>query len=619
VKALADLRARALAWQTLFTLGTAVLIAPLVPRLLLLSGAVQSAATRALFFAIGTGGVVALAHNAIVMQRHASLLRELAEGTPRVSPDALRDLEQDGWRIVSGWLAPSLAGLALIGTLFRPTLLDLTTGVSVALLGTVFVAAASLPLSLVIRGTFVRTLELGPPESMRAAVETLEKSGEPQRGIPRRLLFAVALPVAFVSIGAALVTNAHVRRAEERQREETAVLLARTVLETAPGLTGNDGIAEAVEASESLGWGVGLNRRRAIERVDRDVGGVFEVTVPVTQGSALVRFRGSDVGVFSPVAMVVALLSVALAAFLGALLGRALSDDLKIATRGVRLLGTDAVVGGTTRVMRPVRFRLVEDLGLAIERLAERFRVFASAQERAIAARERATRMRGLFFASVSHDLKSPLNAILGFTELVRQNEELEAGQTESLDLIERRGRELLALIETILDAARVGASQLTLVREKVTVSDLFGEALAKGRDLGGDQQAEVVAQIVEGVPELHVDRLRLTRALATVIGHALRSSEKSFVRMRAAPSRAGGARIDIEVPSTRLTARQLAGMLDPNPDPGSREHRGLALGLSLARAVIELHGGSVTVTDRGEKGSVFTIRVPIGPPSAEE
>lgn len=613
----ADLRARVLLWQGIFVAGSAVLIAALVPRLLLLTGQLQDAATRALFFAIGTGGLVALAHNALVLQRHGPLLRALGNDVQQVTLDALLALELDSRRVITGWLAPPMVGLALVGTVFRPALLDLTTAVSVALLGTVFVAATSLPLSVVVRGAFLRTFERAPPERMRKVADELDKTGEPARNMVRRLLFAVALPVAFVSIGAALVTTAHVRRAEERQREQTAALLAGATLGELPDKAEGAGIAEAIRAAEALGFHANLNRRRAVERVEREAAGVVEVTVPIEQGSALVRLRGSDVGVFSPLSLPVTLLSVALAAFLGALLGRGLSDDLIVATRGVRALGTRSVIAGETRVMGRVRFRLVEDLGLAIERLAERFRVFAGAQERAIGSRERATRMRGLFFASVSHDLKSPLNAVLGFTELVRQNEKLEPGQAESLELIERRGRELLALIETVLDAARVEAQELTLTREPVTISDLFGEALAKGRDLGGDQRVEVVAQIVEGVPELFVDRLRLTRALATIIGHALRASEKSFVRMRAAPSRAGGARIDVEVPSARLSARQLASMLDPNADPGSREHRGLALGLSLARSIIELHGGSVTITDRGQKGSVFTIRIPIGKPAA--
>jgi K+-sensing histidine kinase KdpD len=143
-------------------------------------------------------------------------------------------------------------------------------------------------------------------------------------------------------------------------------------------------------------------------------------------------------------------------------------------------------------------------------------------------------------------------------------------------------------------------------------VSDLFGEAIAKGRDLGGDRQIEVVAEIVEGMPLLHVDRVRMGRALATFIGHALRTAERDFIRVRAVPSRrAGMVRIDVEVPSTRFSGRELSAMIDPTRQPGESPHRGLALGLGLARAVVELHGGSVAVTDLGTRGTVFTVRFP--------
>jgi signal transduction histidine kinase len=611
---LSRLETRVFGWQVIFALVTTFLVAPLVPRLLLLPGPIRDAVTRMLLYAIGTGGVVALAHNVIVLGRHRPLLGDLATAPVQVTPAGLATLVEDSGRMVTGWLAPPLAGLALSGTLFRPALVDLTAGVSAALLGTVFVAAASLPLSVLVRGAFAESLELAPPDAMRAVVDGEEKRGLLGRHVPRRLLFAVALPVALVSIGSALVTHAVVRRADERDREGLARVLARATMDAELGTLESAGVEEAILVAERAGYEVTLKRRLSPPRVDHEPGGVIEVATPLTLGTAEVRVGSPGIGVFSPAAMIVALLSIALAAAFGSSLGRALDRDLGTATRGVRLLGTDSVVGGATRVMRPVRFRLVEELGLGIERLADRFTVFARAQERAIAARERAARMRGLFFASVSHDLKSPLNAILGFTDLVRDTENLSDGQLESLNLVAQRGRELLALIETILDASRVQASQLTLIREAVRTEELFDEALAKGRDLGGDGEVEVVAEILDGVPVLHVDRLRLTRALAAIIGHALRSTERAHVRMRAAPSRAGGARIDVEVPSTRVSARELAAMLDPNPSPAEREHRGLALGLSLARAIIELHGGTVAVTDRGPKGSVFTVRIPAGP-----
>jgi signal transduction histidine kinase len=555
---------------------------------------------------------VALVWNWWRLRRHRFVLRALALGSRAVEPFELAELSEEIWRVTLGWVLPPVAALAGVATAFRPQVMDPTTAVSLALLGTVLLATSALPLYVVVRAAFLRAIELASPDAMREVVEGIERTGIPRRRIERRLLAAVATPLAMLSLGAALVVSAHLRRADERQREETARALARAALEPVPGILGSAGLDDAREDARRLGFSAVVVERSEKYHVEREAGGVVELVTPLDELGARVRFSGSTVGVVSLGTFLVALLSIALAAWLATRLGRALGEDLRIATRGVRLLGTEAVISGGTRVMRPARFRPVEELGRAIERLADRFRVFAQAQERAIAARERATRMRGLFFASVSHDLKSPLNAILGFAELVAHTEKLTPGQSESLAPIERRGRELLALIETILDAARVEAGQLTLVHDSVTVSDLFGEAIAKGKDLGGDRQVEVVAEIVEGIPPLEVDRVRMGRALATFIGHALRTAERDFIRVRAVPSRRPGmVRIDVEVPSTRFSGRELSAMLDPTRQPGESPHRGLALGLGLARAVVELHGGSVDVTDLGPKGTVFTVRFP--------
>jgi signal transduction histidine kinase len=260
------------------------------------------------------------------------------------------------------------------------------------------------------------------------------------------------------------------------------------------------------------------------------------------------------------------------------------------------------VLSGGTRVVRAARFRMVARLGRAIEQLAARFRVFAKAQERSIDARQAAARMRGLFFASVSHDLKSPLNAILGFAELVRRTE-LSAGQLESLDLIDRRGRELLALIETILDAARVEAGQLSLLLDAADVPSLLEEASRKGKDLASSAEAEVIASWDPHLPLVRVDPVRVPRALATFVAHSLRSTTggELHVHGSAVP---GGVRIDIELPRPDP---DLETLLKPNPRRAETQHRGLALGLRLARSVVELHGGTVEI---GERGGVPAVSV---------
>ena len=91
--------------------------------------------------------------------------------------------------------------------------------------------------------------------------------------------------------------------------------------------------------------------------------------------------------------------------------------------------------------------------------------------------------MRGLFLASMSHDLKAPLNAILGFAGLVSRGP-LTDGQRESVAIIEQRGLELLYLIDTILDAARVEAGELTVSPERTRVGDVVMPAVLDAREL---------------------------------------------------------------------------------------------------------------------------------------
>jgi signal transduction histidine kinase len=329
----------------------------------------------------------------------------------------------------------------------------------------------------------------------------------------------------------------------------------------------------------------------------------------------VVEFFGTTQAPIVWQAVPIALLAVLLAVWVGVALGRSLSRDLRMANHGVRMLGTDAALEGT-RVMRPARFQVVADLGRATELLASRFRTFAQAQVRAIEARGAATRARGRFFASVSHDLKSPLNAILGFAELCKRDLGTNAAQRESLELIASRGRELLALIETILDAARVEAGQLQLLMAEERLGDILEDAIDRARALTGGREVLVTLEVPDDAPSLVVDRLRLAQALSTFIAHAIRTAERSTVRVLvdasprdARPSlRRRRVTIHVEVPSAQFSAQELEAMVSPERHPG--QHRGVALALRLAKAIVELHGGRVSVTGRTVKEPAFAIEL---------
>jgi len=595
-----------------FALASSALLSLLTPHFLVLSGQVAVDGAEALGISVLAGGGASLVWSFWRLRRYRFVLRTLSLGGKAVEARDLFALSDEPSFLVFGWLSLNLLGIVVFLTLLRPTLVDLSTGLNLALLGAVIVSAASLPLFVLVRSAFLRALELAPPELMREVVEDADLRGLLEQRVPRRLVAAVTMPVVFLVFGCALIVNSHLRRADERSREETARVLARATLEPRPGVVPGAGIAEAIAQGEALGFRARVHDFTDGYRVERGADGIVKVVTPLDDGSAEVRFEGSVIGVLSLSFVLVATIGTAIAGGLGIALGRALGQDLRAATDDVRLLGTEAVLSGGTPVVRAARFRVVARLGLAIERLAARFRVFAKAQERAIAARKATARTRGLFFASVSHDLKSPLNAILGFTELVRKSEDLSAGQSESLSLIDRRGRELLALIETILDAARVDARQLSLVLDVCDVRQMLGEAVAKGKDLGGDRGVEILADVAEGVGSLLADRVRLPRALATFIGHAVRVSESAAVHVQVVPE-PNTLRFDVEVPGTRVDAKKLEALLELSPALGPSEHRGLALGLRLARSVVELHGGTVVVTPLSGRGAIFSLLMPTG------
>jgi signal transduction histidine kinase len=252
----------------------------------------------------------------------------------------------------------------------------------------------------------------------------------------------------------------------------------------------------------------------------------------------------------------------------------------------------------------------------AVDELGGVFREFASAQERAIEARAGTERMRGLFLASMSHDLKGPLNSILGFTELVRRSD-LSEGQRESLAIIEQRGRELLTLIQVILDSARVEAGELLPSKEWTMVGDVVMSAVLEARDLAVGSDVQVVGEVQPGVPRLWCDSLLITQALTQVIASAVRFTEKGTVFVRATVAEPlDWVRVDVESSGRGIPLMELAKIFEAfKHTDRARQHGGLGLGLSLARSIVELHRGRIQIeaVEQTGDGTVFRVWMPAG------
>ena len=164
-------------------------------------------------------------------------------------------------------------------------------------------------------------------------------------------------------------------------------------------------------------------------------------------------------------------------------------------------------------------------------------------------------------------------------------------------------------IVEELGTVAEV-VDQGDAIRLTIQAATVLEQAVAKGRDLGGDREVQVVVEIAPQLGKLRVDRVRLSRALATFVAYAVRESTGPTLRIVVGTDADQRVRIEIEVPGERFRQSEVEAVLDPTRAPGTTEHRGLALALRLGRSIIELHGGRVTLSARPGVG-VFSLHLP--------
>jgi signal transduction histidine kinase len=605
---------RLLAIQAVTHVVAFLLSAVFAPRVLLLEP--QSAdASLSVIAAMGCVSVtLSIGLTVIVLRRVRSLLAGLAVGSTSGDPEHVLVL-YDAPSILSLANA-AFVGLVSFATLvpaLRPQAIDTYTQLALVLLVLTMVSTATLPAYVLMRTQVARTLELVSP---RVAEEGLRRLGREVLGrLRKRYVAAVALPVALVALGASLLADAHARAFDKEARARDAVDIAHAAFESLGTGSPEDvaGRAEAIEAAATLGFHVQIvPTHEGVDTLRQGDEGETQVTVPLQPGAALVRFGTTRLSAAFAAYALLALAAVALAALLGTRAAAFFDADIALATREIRRAGVEEVMRGTI-ILHEARFSTVTALLEAIDALGGIFREFASAQRRAIDAREATERMRGLLLASMSHDLKAPLNAVLGFTELVRRNP-LTKEQNESLAIIEQRGRELLVLIDTILDSARVEAGELEVSPEPTHVGDVVMSSVLEARDLSVGSEVQIMGEIQPGMPTFFIDGTRIVQALTAVVMTAARFSDKGIVPVRATlPDRGERLRIEVETSGEGLPVAEREKIFDAFKSAESaRRQGGLGLGLQLARSIVEIHSGSIEVDNTAHGGMVFRVWLPV-------
>lgn len=293
---------------------------------------------------------------------------------------------------------------------------------------------------------------------------------------------------------------------------------------------------------------------------------------------------------------------------------RDVARDVDFLTR--RVAGMAQVRTEPTGELIPVR--TMDEVGLlttAFNKLVGRFGKAEKAYRQDLTRASAADRERAAFLAAVSHELRSPLNAILGFADILMEEVDgpLSASAREEVEQIRGSGAHLLTLINDILEFSALESGQLRLTRGRVDLTGLANEVVREARGLVGEKPLTVRVE-GEGSLIARIDGRRFRQVLGNLVNNAIKFTQRGEVVVRVMRE---GSHASVSVTDTGpgISSQERAVIFGEYKQARSErmKRRGTGLGLAIARRLVTLHQGSIHVESELGRGSTFKVIVPIG------
>ncbi|MEW6490081.1 MAG: protoglobin domain-containing protein [Thermodesulfobacteriota bacterium] len=268
------------------------------------------------------------------------------------------------------------------------------------------------------------------------------------------------------------------------------------------------------------------------------------------------------------------------------------------------------------------RNRTILDANAALNRMAhelERRNAELSAQ---FAQAQEAARLKDEFLSVVSHEVRTPLHAILGFADLLADGIEgpVNPGQVSSLAKIRRHGERLLGIFDQMLEAARLAAAGSSAPRA-FDLQPVLERAAEAARPLARDKGLLLEVALENGLPAVVGDPEGFGRALEHVLENACKYTARGTVRL-ASTRVAGGVRVEVSDTGPGVPEAHRHRIFEPFHQVESGDTRtatGVGLGLALGRRALERMGGTLTLAASGPRGSTFVLELPEAPPPGPE
>jgi len=242
-----------------------------------------------------------------------------------------------------------------------------------------------------------------------------------------------------------------------------------------------------------------------------------------------------------------------------------------------------------------------------------------TARKKAELQQQEASRAKSAFLANMSHEIRTPMNAVLGIGQLLERTP-LSAEQQEYVRLIRASGSALLALVNDILDLSKIEAGKLAVVATPFQVDELAEAVAAAMQSASVGKRLDLLLTLDPDMPQgLVGDLQRLRQVALNLVGNAIKFTAEGEVRVHIGTSAPGSAmeilQLVVSDSGIGMSGEQLGRLFNPFEQADtstSRRFGGTGLGLSISQQLVQLMGGTITVSSEAGRGSEFVVSVPL-------
>lgn len=267
----------------------------------------------------------------------------------------------------------------------------------------------------------------------------------------------------------------------------------------------------------------------------------------------------------------------------------------------------------------------------ALEQFKEHISLVLSAIQLAEAREEaeKVARLKSDFITNISHELRTPLNAVINSTGLVADGAlgDIDAGQAEYLHRAVQGSEFLLNLLNEILDIAKIEGGQLTLRLGEMDLNEVLEDALSIVKGTLQNKPIELRVEVVDDLPKLIADRVRVRQVLLNLLSNAVKFTKKGTISVKIWYEKKQ-VFVSVQDTGVGIAEENLPLIFEDyqqvsiGPSEGlqfeRRRYLGTGLGMPIAKALVEMHGGKIGVESKLNKGSTFTFTLPLLPEAAK-